>query len=58
MKKLWATVMVGLLISAYGQAAIGADENAPIVVWLDETRVPAVEAWTDGTSGAGRSGDR
>ena len=27
-----------------GQRLTG-DENAPIVVWLDETRLPAVEAW-------------
>jgi multiple sugar transport system substrate-binding protein len=46
--------MAVVIIAASGQAASGADataptltgdENAPIVVWLDETRVPAIEAW-------------
>jgi len=45
-------VLAVVFIAAPGQAVVAADptpmpgdENAPIVVWLDETRVPAIEAW-------------
>lgn len=46
------TALAVLLTVALGQSAIAADvtppegdDNAPVVVWLDETRVPAIEAW-------------
>ena len=45
MKKLWTTVFAGLIIAASGSVTMAADEDASIVVWLDQTRVPAVEAW-------------
>lgn len=51
MKRLFTAVAAALLITSSGSAAIAAtstpegDESAPIVVWLDETRVPAIEAW-------------
>ncbi len=45
MKKLWTVAFAGLIIAASGSVTMAADEDASIVVWLDQTRVPAVEAW-------------
>jgi ABC-type glycerol-3-phosphate transport system substrate-binding protein len=44
-RKLWTTAIAALLIASSGPATMAADEGAAIVVWLDQTRVPAVEAW-------------
>ncbi len=52
MKQLLAALIAVVLIGVSGHVARSADEttmpgdaNAPIVVWLDETRLPAIEAW-------------
>ncbi len=60
MKQPLTALLAVLLIAASGPAAIAAgspspgaggsgvltgDENAPIEVWVDETRLPAVDAW-------------
>ena len=48
MKRRWSTavaVAVAVAVMVISASAVAADEDSPIVVWLDETRVPAVDAW-------------
>ena len=51
MKHLLTASLAVALVAVSGPAAMAADASppggwtAPIVVWLDETRLPAVEAW-------------
>ena len=46
MKRRWSTaVAVAVAVMVISASAVAADADSPIVVWLDETRVPAVDAW-------------